>query len=141
MTTFQRTRTVEWGDCDAAGIVFYPNYYRWMDAQYHALTGELGFDQRTLMEEHGLLGTPLVDTGCAFSAPATFGDELTVAARLDSLGRASLRLVYTFTKQERDVATGFEARVFVRRSGAGIEAAPMPERVRAVLEPLLSSRA
>ena len=24
--------TVEFGDCDPAGIVFYPNYLRWMDA-------------------------------------------------------------------------------------------------------------
>lgn len=22
---------VHWGDTDAAGIVFYPNYYKWMD--------------------------------------------------------------------------------------------------------------
>ena len=22
---------VEFGDCDPAGIVFYPNYFRWMD--------------------------------------------------------------------------------------------------------------
>ena len=24
--------TVEFGDCDPAQIVFYPNYFRWMDA-------------------------------------------------------------------------------------------------------------
>jgi acyl-CoA thioesterase FadM len=28
---------VEWGDTDAAGIVFYPNYYRWFDRAAHAL--------------------------------------------------------------------------------------------------------
>ena len=22
---------VEWGDCDPYGIVFYPNFYKWMD--------------------------------------------------------------------------------------------------------------
>ena len=25
------TLTVGWGDCDPAGIVFYPNYFRWFD--------------------------------------------------------------------------------------------------------------
>ena len=23
---------VEWGDCDPYGIVFYPNFYKWMDS-------------------------------------------------------------------------------------------------------------
>ena len=23
--------TVQWGDCDPYGIVFYPNFYKWMD--------------------------------------------------------------------------------------------------------------
>ena len=23
---------VHWGDCDPAGIIFYPTYFRWMDA-------------------------------------------------------------------------------------------------------------
>ena len=30
--TTRMQRTVEWGDCDPAGIIFYPTYYRWMDA-------------------------------------------------------------------------------------------------------------
>ncbi len=28
----RRTITIEWGDCDPADIVFYPNYFRWFDA-------------------------------------------------------------------------------------------------------------
>jgi 4-hydroxybenzoyl-CoA thioesterase len=26
---------VKFGDCDPAGIVFYPNYFRWMDSVLH----------------------------------------------------------------------------------------------------------
>lgn len=136
MTTFQRTRLVEWGDCDAAGIVYYPNFYRWMDGTYHHLTATLGFDQRTLMNEHGLLGTPLVDTGCTFAAPASFGDELTIAVRLTALGTSSIRLAYTFTRGDTAVATGREARVFVRAVPGGIEKAPMPEAIRDAFAPL-----
>lgn len=137
MSTFQTTRLVEWGDCDAAGIVYYPNYYRWMDGTFHALTRSLGFDQRSLLEEHGLLGTPLVDTGCTFAAPATHGDTLTITARLVSLGSSSLKLAYTFARAGAPVARGHEARVFVRAlPGGGIEKAAMPPAVRAALEPL-----
>ncbi len=34
--------TVEWGDCDPAGIVFYPNYFRWFNQGAHALFGAAG---------------------------------------------------------------------------------------------------
>jgi len=26
------TQTIEWGDCDPAGIVFYPRYFAYFDA-------------------------------------------------------------------------------------------------------------
>ena len=29
--------TVEWGDCDPAGIVYYPSYFRWCDQASHRL--------------------------------------------------------------------------------------------------------
>ncbi len=29
--------TVEWGDCDPAGIVSYPSYFRWCDQASHRL--------------------------------------------------------------------------------------------------------
>jgi len=142
MTAFQTTRLVEWGDCDAAGIVYYPNYYRWMDGAFHSLTRSLGFDQRTLMVEHGLLGTPLVDTGCTFAAPATHGDELTITVRIVALGSSSLKLAYTFARAGAPVARGHEARVFVRTTAAGgIEKAQMPAVIRAALEPLASAAA
>lgn len=28
----RRTIRIEWGDCDPAGIVFYPRYFEWFDA-------------------------------------------------------------------------------------------------------------
>ena len=32
MLTNTRTIRVQWGDCDPAGIVFYPRYFEWFDA-------------------------------------------------------------------------------------------------------------
>ncbi len=29
--------TVEWGDCDETGIVFYPNYFCWFDCGFQRL--------------------------------------------------------------------------------------------------------
>ena len=32
MLTNTRLIRVQWGDCDPAGIVFYPRYFEWFDA-------------------------------------------------------------------------------------------------------------
>ena len=37
---------VHWGDCDPAGIIFYPTYFRWMDAAAWALLESVGYDAR-----------------------------------------------------------------------------------------------
>ncbi|ANP90930.1 hypothetical protein BMW22_27065 (plasmid) [Rhizobium leguminosarum] len=30
------SQKVKFGDCDAAGIVFYPNYFAWFDPTFHS---------------------------------------------------------------------------------------------------------
>ncbi|MEO1103978.1 MAG: thioesterase family protein, partial [Pseudomonadota bacterium] len=120
-------------DCDAAGIVFYPHYYRWMDAHFHVFTMALGFDQRRLAAEFGIHGTPLRQTSCTFEAPASFGDTLTITSRLKTLGTTSLSLTYRFARDGVPIAEGFEARVMVSRSGEGIVKAVIPGPIRDAL--------
>ena len=33
---------IAWGDCDDAGIVFYPHFFRWMDTAFHRWLRERG---------------------------------------------------------------------------------------------------
>ncbi|MGP1255809.1 MAG: acyl-CoA thioesterase [Kiloniellales bacterium] len=136
MTSYVAHRRVDWGDCDAAGIVFYPNYFRWMDSVFHELTESAGFDQRRLQTEFSLLGTPLIDAGCSFKAPASYGDDLQVSAAVTRLGESGLSLLYRFACGDRDVAEGREARVFVKSSASGLAKAPIPASLRLKLEEL-----
>ncbi len=71
--------TVEFGDCDPAHIVFYPNFFRWMDAaslHYFRAAGVPNWHQREAAD--GVLGTPLVDAKARFIVPATYGDEIEI---------------------------------------------------------------
>ena len=34
--------TVYWGDTDMAGIIFYPNYFKWFDIGWHHLFKKIG---------------------------------------------------------------------------------------------------
>ena len=133
MADFTTTRKVEWGDCDPAGIIYYPRYYHFMDGAFQDFAASRGFSQRSLREDHGLIGTPLVDTGCRFLSPLTYGDVATVEVAVDHIGASSLRLSYVFSVAGRRTAEGFEARVFAREAPGGIEKAEIPAEVRVAL--------
>lgn len=133
---FEQQRIIEWGDCDAAGIVFYPNYFRWIDACFHALGRAAGFDQTSLARDHGLIGTPLVEAALRFRAPARYHETLTVQARITRLGHSGLTLAYALSVEGRAVAEGREVRVFAATAEDGrLRPAPIPAAIRAALSP------
>jgi 4-hydroxybenzoyl-CoA thioesterase len=76
--------TVEWGDCDPAQIVFYPNFFRWMDAASLRFFRAAGVPPwREFESVSGILGTPLVDASARFLRPASYGDVLDVDTAID----------------------------------------------------------
>lgn len=132
------TRRIEvsWGDCDAAGIVFYPRYYAWFDACTHALLAAAGLDHRTLRDRYGVVGASLVQTSARFASPATYDDVLTATSRIARLGRSSFTVSHRLTLGDRLVTEGEEIRVWVEPcpdAPNGLRAAPLPDEVRAKL--------
>ncbi|MEM8877823.1 MAG: thioesterase family protein [Pseudomonadota bacterium] len=134
---YSEDRRVEWGDCDEAGIVFYPNYFRWMDGAFHAMCGKVGYDQRKLRMKLGVFGTPLVEAKGEFRGPATFGETLKVSVGLARIGRTSFSLAYRFSRGDAAILDGEETRVFVRRDDSGaISKTPIPDAFREALQHL-----
>jgi len=72
---FRTEFIIEWGDCDEAGVVFYPNYFYWLDCTFQRLLRDRGLSQRELMRRFGVV-TPLVDAGAKFRGPAKYDDGL-----------------------------------------------------------------
>ena len=53
---------VGWGDCDPAGIVFYPRFYAWMDTVSHVLAREMGVPRESMIPPgRDMLGDALRD--------------------------------------------------------------------------------
>ena len=68
---------VHWGDCDPAGIIFYPTYFRWIDAASWALFEAAGYGPKWMRDQH--MAMPLVSAQCEFVAPAAHGDGVVLA--------------------------------------------------------------
>ena len=52
---------VRWGDTDPAAIVYFPNFYRWMDEATHEFLTEIGHPTSELMETEKI-GVPLLES-------------------------------------------------------------------------------
>jgi 4-hydroxybenzoyl-CoA thioesterase len=84
------TLTVGWGDCDPAGIVFYPNYFRWFDDAAWGLFAAGGLAMDTLAARYDMLGLPLADARASFRAPCRRGDRLEIVSRITAWHRKTL---------------------------------------------------
>ena len=129
-------RTLAWGECDPAGIIFYPNYYRFMDEATWALFAQAGFAAQRMRAENFSL--PLVDSRCEFVSSPVFGDEIEIRSQVSKWGRSSLSLSHEFViaGDERLLARGTESRVWCRYAsgpGSPLRSMPVPAEVRAAL--------
>jgi 4-hydroxybenzoyl-CoA thioesterase len=128
---------VEFGDCDPAQIVWFPNFFRWFDAgsrRYFAACGVP--DWRVMEAENGILGTPLVDTQARFVRPASYGDAITVETTVTAWRGKSFVMQHRILNAAGQLlCESTEVRVFARRVGGDrhrIEAVPVPESVKAL---------
>lgn len=125
--------TVDWGDCDPAGIVFYPRYFAWFDRASHRLFEAAGLDHKRVRSEFGAVGLSLVDAQASFKRPATFGQTIQAQSVVTAIGRSSLTVTHRFFVGDALIVEGREVRVWLVDAG-GMKAAPLPDAVRAMLE-------
>ena len=82
--------TVRFGDCDPAGIVFYPRYFEMFNNLVEDWCAQgLGTGFRELHLERGL-GLPTVHVETSFIAASELGDRLRAELRVEKIGGASV---------------------------------------------------
>lgn len=79
---------VYYEDSDAQGLVYFANYFKFMERARTEWLRSLGVEQDVLLHRLRRFFV-VVDTQADFLAPARFNDELMVTAGLISLARAS----------------------------------------------------
>lgn len=137
MSLFGNTTRIEiqFGDCDPAGIVYYPNYFRFFDNATAALfSAALGMNKRNWLNRYGIAGIPMVDTGARFLKPSRFGDVVEIRSDITELGRSSFSVRHVLSNGGDAAVEANEKRVWVVRGAAGeIRSAPLPDDVRKAL--------
>ena len=86
--SFEWPVRVYYEDTDAQGVVYYANYFRFMERARTEWLRALGVDQVALMEQERRIFV-VTATSAEFIMPARFNDQVIVTARLSGLARAT----------------------------------------------------
>jgi 4-hydroxybenzoyl-CoA thioesterase len=123
MLVNRRTLRIEWGQCDPAGIVFYPQYLIIFDTSTGWLFERTGLTPSAMRKKYGIVGMPIIEVGARFVVPCRFDDEVVVESEIGEWGRSSFTVRHRILKGGELALDGFEKRVW---------AAPNPERAGAI---------
>ena len=134
--TTTHTVQVEFGDCDPARIVWFPNFFRWIDAASRHFFMQCGVPPWHETEKaSGLIGTPLVDTHARFVKTASYGDILEIHTCVSEWRDKSFVQRHCVMRGADLIMECDEVRIFAaRREGTstGIRAVAIPADIRAL---------
>lgn len=114
MLSNTRSLRIEWGDCDPAGIMFYPRYFAMFDhCTAMLITAATGMSKAELMKAYDFAGYPLVNTQAKFILPTRFGDDVDIVSRFERVGRSSLDIRHQISRHGRLAVDALETRAWV----------------------------
>jgi 4-hydroxybenzoyl-CoA thioesterase len=130
--TNSRNVRIEWGDCDPAGIVFFPRYFAFFDASTAAIFEEVGLPKPALLKKYEIVGFPVVDVGAKFFVPSRFGDDVTIETTIAEWRRSSFRVQHRLLRGATLAIEAFEVRVWVGKhpdDPEAIKSRPIPQEL------------
>jgi len=89
---------VYYEDTDAGGVVYYANYLKFMERARTEWLRAAGFEQPELLRDFGVIFVVRA-VAIEYLAPARFNDNLTIAVRLEKLGRSSIEVSQTVVRE------------------------------------------
>ena len=115
--TYRSTLTIEWGQCDPAGIVFNSRFFEIFDAStWRMLEAALGVKPQDLATTFGIIGIPLVDASANFITPIRFGDTVEMTSRVSEFRRSSFDVEHRLSVNGQLAVEGAETRLWAARS-------------------------
>lgn len=139
MLIYTRNSRIEWGDCDPAGIVFFPRYFAMFDSCTTGLFSKaLAMTKYQFTRKYGIQGYPMVDTRARFLKATKFGDDVVIETKVTEFRRSSFDVQHRLTLDGELCVECFDVRVWAERDPANpekIRSKPIPQEVIARFSP------
>jgi len=130
MGRFATTRILRFGDCDPAGIAYFPSYFHFLNGVMEEWWTALGFPWHEMIRQRRM-GLPTVQLDTQFLAPGFMGDELTFSLEIAKLGSRSLTVDHQVSRD--GTALWRATQVVVATSLDTHQSIAWPEDIRASL--------
>jgi acyl-CoA thioester hydrolase len=117
MTSANETRLrVRYAETDQMGVVYYSNYYVWMEVGRVALCKACGFNYRDMEIDDGIL-LAVAASDCRYRYPARFDDEVIVKTWISDASPRLAVFEYEMRLADHDkvLATGSTRHIFLSR--------------------------
>jgi 4-hydroxybenzoyl-CoA thioesterase/acyl-CoA thioester hydrolase len=122
-------RRVQFYETDAAGIVHFSWFFRYMEEAEHALWRENGL---SIHPEQSEIGWPRVGAACEFHRALKFEQEFDVTIRVTEITRRTMSYVCEMTQDGQKIATGSLKIACVSKSaGAAMRSTEIPADIAA----------
>lgn len=125
---------VRWSDVDFAGIIFYGAYVRFFEIAETELFRRAGMPYGKVFDRFQVW-LPRAHLECDFMYPARLDDCLRVAVYVARFGTSSLRLNFDVLHVGARTLAAAGHEVLVSTDRDGLKPRPLPEELRAMLEP------
>ena len=130
MANFEATRVIRFGDCDPAGIAYFPRYFDLLNGVVEDWWSAIGLPWKVLLGERRI-GLPTVRFKVEFHAPARLGDELRFSLDIKRIGKKSVELHHVI---RRDAILLWQAsQILVATSLDSHRSITWPDDIRAAL--------
>lgn len=121
---------VRFGDCDPAGLVYYPVIFHYCHIAMEEFFAErCGVPYHQLMRDERI-GFPTVNTQAEFFVPLVYGDEAEIEVSVTRVGRSSVTFEYSIRRAEDAVLCAHSTNVHVSMNLDTRRAVAIPERYR-----------
>ena len=128
-------RQIVWGDLDSLGIVFYPHYYKWIDASGHVFFQSLNLALESLRKERGIIFS-LLETGCQYHLPGRYNEWIEIVTYIDDISDKVVLLQHDISRlsDRALMVKGFEKRICLDVSDPlKFKAIDIPHDIRIIL--------
>lgn len=137
MREYTYERRLHWSECDPGGIIFFPNYARWMVDGLNDMFLHMGVDPNGPRGPEALGGLPVLALSMKFTSAPALHEMVTHRITVTKLGGKSLAFQHRFLRGEELLMEAEETRVWAEHphgNPRGMRAMPIPDQVRALLE-------
>jgi acyl-CoA thioester hydrolase len=126
--THVSTVRVRYAETDQMGVVYYANYFVWMEVARVEYCRSVGFHYKDMELDDGVL-LAVAESHCRYVSPAQFDDEIRIVTSVPDVNRRFVSFDYEMTCNGRRVAMGQTRHVFLKRDPQnGLRPVRLPDK-------------